>query len=664
MSVVGVRDWVENPEGVLPVFPARMLSPEAGFTTMDVSGSRLSRVLRRVRRRFSLQLGVVPFVILVCTILIALDAYHIWGLRAGDLADAQKAMVNLSRSLGQQAEDTVRTADISLLGSMQRLQIDGSGPDTVGKLRQIMLARLAAFPALATFVITDSTGKCLTTGLPSTPDDCSLVGRADYEYHRGHDDHELHLSPPLQGVSGAWVIPLSRRFNHSDGSFAGVIVVGLSISYFTSYYETFELGPRGAILLALVDGTLLVRRPFVEANVGRKLINGGLFRNYLPKSPTGVAEITSSTDGIVRLNAYRLMEPYPLLISVAESTDDLLMPWRATLWRHFAVTAGLIAIVGFMGWRIAAQSRERRQLEQAYQLLAENSTDVIMRIGPDSKRIYLSPSIRDLTGYAPEELLNGPHGGLIHPDDRATWAASFADAKSGITRGTYRMVRKDGSYVWVEATRRELPDGGYVASIRDISARKVAEDRLAEANLQLEILARQDGLTGLANRRQFDETLEVEIRRAIRDQTPLSLIMIDVDSFKAFNDYYGHHAGDDCLRRVGLALMDTSHRPADLSARYGGEEFVLLLPNTAESGALAIAERARRAVRSLEIEHLPTPEKIVTISLGVASVVPANGPDDAGGLVKAADKALYASKMRGRDRVSSMTPPADATVVD
>jgi diguanylate cyclase (GGDEF)-like protein/PAS domain S-box-containing protein len=601
-------------------------------------------------------------VLLVCTIVIALDAYHIWRLRAGTLADAQKAMVNLSRSLGQQAEDTVRTADISLLGSMQRLEIDGSGADTVEKLRQIMLTRLVAFPALATFVITDSTGKCLTTGLPATPEDCDLAGRADYEYHRSHDGHELHLSAPLQGISGAWVISLSRRFNHPDGSFAGVIVVGLSISYFTNYYETFELGPRGAILLALVDGTLLVRRPFVEANVGRKLINGGLFRDYLPKSPTGVVEITSSTDGIVRLNAYRLMGPYPLVISVAEATDDLLMPWRATLWRHFAVTAGLIAIVGFMGWRIATQSRGRRRLEQAYQLLAENSTDVIMRIGPNSKRIYLSPSIRDLTGYEPEELLNGPHGGLIHPDDRATWAASFAGAKSGITQATYRMARKDGSYVWVEATRRELPDGGYVASIRDIAARKVAEDRLAEVNLQLEILARQDGLTGLANRRQFDETLEVEIRRAIRDQTPLSLIMIDVDSFKAFNDYYGHHAGDNCLRRVALALMDTSHRPADLSARYGGEEFVLLLPNTPETGALAIAESARRAVRSLEIEHLPAPGKIVTISLGVASVVPANGQDDAGDLVKAADKALYASKMSGRDTVSSMTPSADATV--
>jgi diguanylate cyclase (GGDEF)-like protein/PAS domain S-box-containing protein len=424
------------------------------------------------------------------------------------------------------------------------------------------------------------------------------------------------------------------------------------------------VGQRVAILLALADGTLLVRRPFVEANIGRNLSNGGLFRDYLPKNPIGVGEIKSSTDGIVRLNAYRRMEAYPLVMSVAEATDDLLAPWRATLWRHFAVTAGLTAIVGFMGWRITAQSRERRRLEQAYQLLAENSTDVIIRTSSDSKRIFVSPSIRDLTGYAPEELLSGPHGGLIHPDDRATWAASFSGAKSGVTQAAYRMACKDGSYVWVEATRRELPDSGYIASIRDISARKAAEDQLAEATLQLEILARQDGLTGLANRRHFDEAFGLAIRLAIRNSTPLSLILIDVDSFKAFNDYYGHHAGDNCLKRVAAALMDTSHRPTDLCARYGGEEFVLLLPDTPEAGALVIAERARCAVRSLKIEHLPTPQKIVTISLGVASVVRANGQDNAGDLVKAADSALYTSKMNGRDRVSSTTPAVNATVVD
>jgi diguanylate cyclase (GGDEF)-like protein/PAS domain S-box-containing protein len=340
---------------------------------------------------------------------------------------------------------------------------------------------------------------------------------------------------------------------------------------------------------------------------------------------------------------------------VAESPDDILASWRAAIGRHLVVTAGLVAVIGVMGWRLAAQIREHRQLEQTYQLLTENSTDVIMRFGPDSKRIYVSPSIRDLTGYQPEELQNGLHGGLIHPDDHAIWAASFAATDTGITGATFRMTRKDGSDVWVESVRRRLPDGGFVSSTRDISARKHAEDHLAEANRQLEVLARQDALTGLANRRQFDETLETEFRRAIRDRTPLSLVMIDVDHFKAFNDSFGHPAGDCCLRRVAVALMETSQRPADLSARYGGEEFALLLPNTPKAGALAIAERARCAVRLLEIQHDAIPEKIVTISLGVASLVVGTGHGGAADLVKAADSALYASKTGGRDRVSSVT---------
>jgi diguanylate cyclase (GGDEF)-like protein/PAS domain S-box-containing protein len=357
------------------------------------------------------------------------------------------------------------------------------------------------------------------------------------------------------------------------------------------------------------------------------------------------------------------MQAYPLVITAGESIDDLLAPWRATLWSRLALTAGLIVLVGFLGLRLSAQIRERERVERSYRLLAENSTDVIMRIGPDSKRVYVSPSIRDLTGHEPEELLNGPHGELIHPDDRAMWAASLGHANAGIAHLTHRMARKDGSYVWVETTRRQLPDGGLISSTRDVSARKEAEDRLAETNRQLEVLARHDGLTGLANRRQFDEALEAEFRRAIREKTSLSLIMIDVDHFKAFNDRYGHPSGDRCLRKIALALMGTPNRPADIAARYGGEEFVLLLPNTSEAGALVVAERARSGVRSLEIEHPETPEKIVTISLGVAWLVPGDGRNEAGDLVKAADRALYASKTRGRDMVSSMIAPADAAVV-
>jgi diguanylate cyclase (GGDEF)-like protein/PAS domain S-box-containing protein len=626
-----------------------------------VLSHRLTRLRQSVGRRLSLQLGAIPFVILVCAILIALDGYHIWGLRARDLAEARKETANLAQSLGQQAEDTVRTADITLVGTVQRLEIDGTGPDTLKGLRQIIMARLVAFPALASFVVADADGKCLIINLPTVPDNCSLARVADYEYHRSHEDQGPHLSAPERALgSGTWVVPLSRRFNHRDGSFAGIAVTGISIPYFTRYYGTFDIGQNGSIALALADGALLVRRPYVEPDVARTLQNGAVFRGPPSKNSIGIVKITSSIDGITRLTSYRRMEAYPLVITVGESMGDILAPWQATLWSRLALTAGLVALVGFLGVRLTAQIRERDRVEKVYRLLAENSTDVIIRVGPNLERIYVSPSGRDLTGFEPSELPAGPQGGLIHPDDRPAWKASFASPSStGLTQATFRLARKDGSYVWVEATRRQLPDGGFISSTRDISSRKEAEDRLAEATRQLEVLARKDGLTRLANRRQFDETLEAEFRRAIRENTPLSLIMIDVDRFKAFNDKYGHPGGDRCLRRIALALMDVANRPADLSARYGGEEFALLLPNTSEAGALAIAERARCAVRSLEIEHPEAPEKIVTISLGVAWLLPGHGRNEAEDLVKAADVALYTSKAEGRDMVSSISAPAE-----
>jgi|HubBroStandDraft_6_1064221.scaffolds.fasta_scaffold31695_3 diguanylate cyclase (GGDEF)-like protein/PAS domain S-box-containing protein len=633
----------------------------------EVSGIsyQFSRFRRWVGRRFALQLSAIPLVIVVCTILIMLDGYHSWGLRTQDLAEAGKETANLAESLGQQAEDTMRTADMSIIGSVQRLEIDGTGSNTLEKLRQIMVARLAAFPALASFVIADAAGKCLMIDLPAVPADCSLAGTAGYEFHRTHEDRGPHLSAPERAIgSDTWVIPLSRRFNGPDGSFAGIVVTGISIPYFTHYYDTFNIGQHGSIALALTDGHLLVRRPYVDLDVPRTLLSGTVFRSSLAPGSMGVSRIKSSIDGVMRLTSYRRMEDYPLFIAAGESMDDILASWRATLWSRLALIAGLVALVGILGARLTGQIRKHERIERAYRLLAENSADVIMWIGPDSKRIYVSPSVRDLTGYEPDELIRGSHGELVHPNDRAEWKASVARSlKSGKTQTIYRMTRKDGSSVWVEATRRRLPDGGFVSTTRDVSARKQAEDQLAEANRRLEVLARQDGLTGLANRRQFDETLEAEFRRAIRDKTPLSLIMIDVDRFKAFNDSYGHPAGDHCLTRIALVLGDTANRPADLAVRYGGEEFALLLPNTSRAGALAIAERARCSVRSLEIEHRDTPEKIVTISLGVAWLVPGHGQNEARDLVKAADVALYDSKARGRDMVSSVTAPAEATVV-
>lgn len=178
-----------------------------------------------------------------------------------------------------------------------------------------------------------------------------------------------------------------------------------------------------------------------------------------------------------------------------------------------------------------------------------------------------------------------------------------------------------------------------------------ANHRMESANRMLRQLSSIDGLTGIANRRQLDEVLDLEWRRALRAVAPVSLLMIDIDHFKEFNDAHGHQRGDDFLKSVATLLQTSLHRPGDLVARYGGEEFVVVLPATDERGALACANRLREAVVGLKISHEnPGPELSATISLGVATAIPREGSPVAS-LLAAADEALYRAKTNGRNRV-------------
>ena len=174
--------------------------------------------------------------------------------------------------------------------------------------------------------------------------------------------------------------------------------------------------------------------------------------------------------------------------------------------------------------------------------------------------------------------------------------------------------------------------------------------KLDAANKELVRISSSDGLTGVANRRFFDETIALEWRRARRHSNSIAMLMCDVDFFKLFNDTYGHQAGDDCLRKVATAISLNTERPSDLVARYGGEEFVVVLPETTIGGALMVAEKIRQAIRELNIAHESSPGGRVTMSIGIASAAPGfdNPPDD---LIHAADKALYRAKREGRDRV-------------
>ncbi len=199
--------------------------------------------------------------------------------------------------------------------------------------------------------------------------------------------------------------------------------------------------------------------------------------------------------------------------------------------------------------------------------------------------------------------------------------------------------------------------------VHEINRRKARETELLEVMRQLEEanhmllrLSRLDGLTGVTNRRQFDDYLDQEWRRALRENMPLSLVMLDIDGFKDYNDAHGHQAGDECLKQVAGAISRALNRPGDLVARYGGDEFVMILPGTPGEGALRVAETMREKVQSLGLSRSNhSLKECVTISLGVATLYPTRDTSPSA-LVAAADQALYQAKQSGRNRVAQAQP--------
>ncbi len=198
----------------------------------------------------------------------------------------------------------------------------------------------------------------------------------------------------------------------------------------------------------------------------------------------------------------------------------------------------------------------------------------------------------------------------------------------------------------------------FSATVKKLNAEilhsNLLREKLEHANREAEEIARLDSLTGIANRRHMDEYLSREWENALSNQTPLSIILIDIDHFKSFNDRYGHQSGDAALTRVAQCLSHQIHRPADMVARYGGEEFLIILPNTTAEGALTLAEKMRQAILNLKIPHVDSQvEHILTVSCGVSSTIPQSNcsPDR---VIHCSDKALYEAKLQGRNTVIVM----------
>ena len=293
--------------------------------------------------------------------------------------------------------------------------------------------------------------------------------------------------------------------------------------------------------------------------------------------------------------------------------------------------------------------------DMRFRLLAEHSIDLIVAVNGDLAIRYASPAAISLLGITPVDLLGRTLAELLAPEDRAAFIARhFTNARRGAGPDLFKALRADGSTLWIEARVAQLPPGNglgeYLVTLRDADQRKQAEQALGKLNADLSALASTDALTGLPNRRQFDATLNKEWYRALRDATPLALLMIDIDRFKPLNDRYGHPTGDAFLARVGAVILHNVRRAGDVAARYGGEEFAVVLPGTATAGALDIAELIRSAVTHADTRDLVAGGHALTVSIGVAAMVPLAG-GGAATLVHSADAALYQAKRGGRNRV-------------
>jgi diguanylate cyclase (GGDEF)-like protein/PAS domain S-box-containing protein len=613
------------------------------------------------RRRIPLHVGIVAAVLAVCLLLVGLDGWRTWQARAAAIADDKVETANLARSLAQHAHDIVHVADMTVSGVRERVETDGVSPDQVGRLNRFIALRMAEVPALRGLEVFDAAGDRVTGERDAARHPVNVADHACFEFHRTHADRGVHVGEIIRARGdGQWSITVSRRLDAADGRFAGVAMARISVAFLQDFYHSFAVGYDGLITLTSMKGTIVARTDGTRSSVGADISAGTIFREVATGQPMGSFRYVSVLDGVERLGSFRTLDDYPLFIIVAHGLDEVLAGWRADSRLHLAVSLCVAAALAVAGRRFARQVRIGQRAERRYRLLAENSSDAIVCMGLDGSRRYASPAFTALTGWSVEEGVCGRWADIIHPDNRQMLAGVVPRLLSGEAQVTscFRYIRKDGSAVWVEGRARLLRDISgdtqVISNVRDITDRRAAEDQVAVLNQELARQANTDGLTGLANRRRFDEALDLEWRRGAREETPLSLLMIDVDRFKPYNDRHGHQGGDACLRAVAAAMAQVARRPADLTARYGGEEFAILLPGVDAQGAAALAARVLAAVRATGIAHEDnTPAGVATVSIGAATAIPSMAMEAPGlaALVAGVDAALYEAKRSGRNRV-------------
>ncbi|MGF6769465.1 diguanylate cyclase (GGDEF)-like protein [Paraburkholderia sp. GAS199] len=484
---------------------------------------------------------VIAISIVLASAILAIAVWVLAQMRDDALRRAQDSVFNVSLLVERDVSRNLEIYDLSLRAAIDGLKQPGFR-DLPPTIRQMVLFDgSASAKDMGSILVLDANGDIEYDSQAYPPRHFNLADRDYFKVQRDSPNVGLYVSRPfVPKISGTDTsIALSRRISRPDGSFGGVVIGTLRLTYFRRLFAGMNLGAGGSMALMLSDGTMLMRRPYDPKIIGRNLTGTSNYSRFVER-PSGDFFGTAAIDNVERWYAFRHIDMYPLILDVALSTRDIYVEWRHRAWIIGSLIAALDIAILALAVLFSQQLRQRRAAEE-----------------------------------------------------------------------------------------------------------------------ELRILARTDGLTALNNRRTFEEHAEDEWRRAQRNDWPLSMLLIDVDSFKGFNDLYGHSAGDDALIAVARCIAQNVRRPGDTAARYGGEEFAVLLPDTDAAGAAFIGEKIRTAVQALELRHVASSHHVLTVSIGLACTTGQTFTTSRE-LVNAADEALYEAKDAGRNQVLSYPVAARA----
>ena len=549
----------------------------------------------RTNRRARLTFGAAGLVMVLCLALATMDALQVWGARSQGMREAERTTANLLEAVATQVQNTFDVSAAILVGIADRVAAENDPLAAPAALNPLFAAEVAsARNYVRSLALIDPNGLLIADSSPFVAGERYYDDRAYFQYHLAHPGTALHIGAPvLSRVEHVWIVTLSRRVERADGSLIGVIVATTDINYFQSYYDTFDIGPSGAILLANADGTLLARRPFVEANIGRDLSQSSLFKEYLPQAPSGIALTRSSTDGVKRLNSYRRLTRYPLVVAAALAEDDILADWRGEARSHLLGTAALLAATLALGTWLILEFRFRLSTEAKaaqsaadYRLLADNSSDLILRLALDGTCRYASPACQTLFGVTPEQMVGTNLLRRRSRTPRPELAEAFARLAAGTERASIltSLLRSDGRLLRLEANlqRAVTLDGMHevVAVVRDVTER--------EATLVALRAARDEAVGANQAKSNFLATVSHEIR------TPMNGILGFADMLLRDDLSPDQRRAASLIRDAGTSLLAILNDVLDLSKIEAGrlelERVPVCLP--------ALADGAQSILRS------------------------------------------------------------------